>query len=308
MYCSIECKENHEKFTHTFNCGDSFISDHFVTPAKMFLTAVSIAGGFDEFRGLLSDTTRRTVFDFDLSNPDDPSYKKNLLLAVNSLDMSRTDWGTIPLYKMVKRPEFASLCKTAEEQDFMFQTLTNQLHISYTNQMQLKEHTRELLPYALKLVNDASIGTGLFPFASLLNHSCDGNIKRVGMDNKMALYATKPIAAGNQLFISYGCSSYRLPRAERRSFLQSFGFICSCEACVHDYPQMMKLPRKDPTFIEPIPCPAKLPIAIKIFKKNCKYIEKNFKRHPSYETMVVMEILDHFIHQMAKMSVDNIEE
>lgn len=308
MYCSAECKKNHEKFSHTFDCGDPFISDHFVTPAKMFFTSVSIAGGFDELRGLLSDKTRRTVFDFDLSNPDDPSYKKNLLLAVNSLDMSCTTWGTIPLYKMVKRPEFASLSKTAEEQNFMFQTLTNQLHIFYTNQFQLKEHTRELLPYGIKFINDALIGTGLFPFASLLNHSCDANIKRVAMDNKIVLYATKPVAAGNQLCISYGYSSFRLPRAQRHDFLQSFGFKCGCEACQLDYPQMMKLPRKDPTFIEPRPGPATIPIAINIFKKNCKYIEKNFNRHPSYETMVVMENLDHYVNQMAKISVDNIEK
>ena len=39
---------------------------------------------------LLSDDKKKTVFDFDLSNPDDPMYKKNLLIAVNSLSASET--------------------------------------------------------------------------------------------------------------------------------------------------------------------------------------------------------------------------
>lgn len=307
MYCSIDCKENHEKFTHVFDCGDSLISDHFVIPAKMFLAAVSIAGGFDELRGLLSDRTRRTVFDFDLSNPDDLSYKKNLLLAVNSLIMSCTDWGTIPFNRMLKRPEFASLWKTTDERDFILQTLTNQLHIFYSNQYQLKEHAREILSHGIRFVNDACIGSGLYPFSSLLNHSCDANIKRVGVDNKMVLYASKPVAAGNQLFISYGSSSFRLSRVQRHAFLQSYGFKCSCEACLLNYPEMLNLPRKDPTFVEPKSGPATIPIAIQIIKKNCKYIEKNFERHPSYETMLLMENLDHYMNEVAKVSVDNFD-
>lgn len=83
MYCSNDCKTEHEKL-HLYDCGVLDV-DFDVLCSQALESSISIAGSVDELQGLLIDPTRRTVFDFDLSNPKDPSYKKNLLIAVNSL-------------------------------------------------------------------------------------------------------------------------------------------------------------------------------------------------------------------------------
>jgi SET domain-containing protein len=49
-----------------------------------------------------------------------------------------------------------------------------------------------------------SIGKAVFPFASLLNHSCAPNVARIDVESKMYLVLKRPIKAGEQLFDSYG--------------------------------------------------------------------------------------------------------
>ena len=48
------------------------------------MKSFDIAGGVDEWQALIKGQ-KKTVFDFDLSNPKDPMYQKNLLVAINSL-------------------------------------------------------------------------------------------------------------------------------------------------------------------------------------------------------------------------------
>lgn len=52
---------------------------------KSCLDSIRIAGGKANFKELVVEGDNRTVFDFDFSNPKDPSYEKNMLIAVNSL-------------------------------------------------------------------------------------------------------------------------------------------------------------------------------------------------------------------------------
>lgn len=41
-------------------------------------------------------------------------------------------------------------------------------------------------------------------FGSFFNHSCDPNISRVPIENRIVFYACKPVKKGEQLFITYG--------------------------------------------------------------------------------------------------------
>lgn len=50
---------------------------------------------------------------------------------------------------------------------------------------------------------DRSEGSGILPFCSLLNHSCDPNVQPVTFGNKFACVVIKPIAEGEQIFINY---------------------------------------------------------------------------------------------------------
>ena len=49
------------------------------------MEAVEIVGDARSVVELMTDDEEKTVFDFDLSNPDDPMYKKNLLIAFKTL-------------------------------------------------------------------------------------------------------------------------------------------------------------------------------------------------------------------------------
>lgn len=53
--------------------------------------------------------------------------------------------------------------------------------------------------------NDSKvIGNGIFPFSSLLNHSCCQNADRILVDNMLVVCVRYPIKAGDQIFINYG--------------------------------------------------------------------------------------------------------
>ena len=75
-------------------------------------------------------------------------------------------------------------------------------------------------------------GTGLFPVANCMNHSCAPNIASVtrAPDYSLELVATRPIEKGEEMFISY--IDEMLPREERRRLLkESYLFDCECEKC-----------------------------------------------------------------------------
>lgn len=46
--------------------------------------------------------------------------------------------------------------------------------------------------------------SGVLPFGSLFNHSCDPNVMRVTYENKIVFVVIKPVVKDHQLFTSYG--------------------------------------------------------------------------------------------------------
>lgn len=88
MYCSEFCLHEHEELIHFVECNKKPLPSVLVVCTEMLLTAVSIAGSLQKLRSLLSRDLNKTVFDFDLSNPNDSSYKKNLLIVANSMAKS----------------------------------------------------------------------------------------------------------------------------------------------------------------------------------------------------------------------------
>lgn len=68
--------------------------------------------------------------------------------------------------------------------------------------------------------------------ASLFNHSCIANVKRSHIGDMMVVRAAKPIAKGEQLFISYLNSSVEYQH--RRQFLENWAFECHCKRCLAD--------------------------------------------------------------------------
>lgn len=285
-------------------CNKKPLPSVLIVCTKMLLTAVSIAGSLDALRDLLSDSKDHTVFDFDLNNDSDASHQKNLLRIVNS--MAKSEHSKITITEKMKSifnfPPFDSLWETDEDRDFLIECFHSQLRIHNTNQLEMGEHclVEGNEPYwCVK-----PFGSGLCPFASLFNHSCDANIKRTCLNNKIVFVAAKPIEAGSQLFLSYGYSSYKFPRDERQILLKRFSFICDCEACQKDFPLLIDLPRKDSKFIKPKFESMSIQKAIEEFQKNCHFLDENIKDHPSYETTMSLIHNDHCLNLIAMNSFE----
>ncbi|KAF3065169.1 hypothetical protein GL218_02707 [Daldinia childiae] len=76
-------------------------------------------------------------------------------------------------------------------------------------------------------VSNAS--TGLWIWAAYINHSCVANAKKEYVGDLMVLRATRPIAAGEEIFHSYDESSDF--DARQAALMTTWGFECSCPLC-----------------------------------------------------------------------------
>ncbi|KAJ1512193.1 hypothetical protein HMI54_014425 [Coelomomyces lativittatus] len=80
----------------------------------------------------------------------------------------------------------------------------------------------------------SAVGVGFYPVSTYLTHSCVPNtrIDFANQDSRLHLIATKPIAAGDQLYVSFvnAEGSY----AERKKALSKWRFNCVCEKCTNE--------------------------------------------------------------------------
>ena len=84
----------------------------------------------------------------------------------------------------------------------------------------------------VRLGDDETSGTGVFPLASRINHSCVPNLQIhcVPSDNKLIAHAVRHINKGEELTINY-CSKVWIPRKQRNDIFGRCGFNCACRAC-----------------------------------------------------------------------------
>ncbi|KAH7131810.1 hypothetical protein B0J11DRAFT_208876 [Dendryphion nanum] len=112
------------------------------------------------------------------------------------------------------KDQVASLTFHVQEWEEKPQTLTDKLgYIFRTNAYE----------------TDSSVG--LFPRIARINHSCRPNAAYYWSTelNKRIVYATRTIAEGEEIFVSY--IPLLLTREERQQRLNRYGFTCTCSAC-----------------------------------------------------------------------------
>ncbi|KAG6455116.1 SET and MYND domain-containing protein 4 [Manduca sexta] len=88
-------------------------------------------------------------------------------------------------------------------------------------------------------VKEYNIASAPYAFHSLINHSCAPNVTRatkLGSTEKV-LFALRPIKKGMQILDNYGYHHALEDRLSRQQGLKfQYKFICSCEACVNNWP------------------------------------------------------------------------
>ena len=77
--------------------------------------------------------------------------------------------------------------------------------------------------------------TAIYPRVSLLNHSCNSNVLSSFREDSdvIVVKSGRPIAAGCEIFNSYGPHYLKMGFLERRqSLIEQYHFECGCEPCL----------------------------------------------------------------------------
>lgn len=91
----------------------------------------------------------------------------------------------------------------------------------------------DILPDDLHLVTSSSrIFTAIFPRISILNHSCDPNIRNCFDGPFLSIYASRDIGENEEIFNCYGPNYKLMSKDDRQMALkQQYCFTCHCDKC-----------------------------------------------------------------------------
>lgn len=82
------------------------------------------------------------------------------------------------------------------------------------------------------VVSSSRIFTAIFPRISMLNHSCDSNIRNIFDGPFLSIYACRDIMEGDEILNCYGPSYKLMPCSERDATLKyQYCFDCRCDKC-----------------------------------------------------------------------------
>ena len=81
-------------------------------------------------------------------------------------------------------------------------------------------------------VEQVRLASGIYPAASLMNHSCIPLIVNSFTGNRLTVRNIRSISAGEEVTNCYGPHYRRYEYADRqRMFRDQYGFRCNCSAC-----------------------------------------------------------------------------
>jgi SET domain len=316
MFCSGKCQEKAKKEFHQFECNVSGNPDlNFSYYLRAVVKCLRVFDyNVDELKKFLELNKKIiTVFDFDSSDPNDPSYEKNMILSTFSVQNSVLPMKLGMNMVLLESNRFISCHPKLKELWKKHGTFLNGLleksfacffiscigawfskdvNIavdSIQNEFLKKQNSFPMRPG----MRQENVGQGVFPFFSSLNSSCDRNVVNVSVGNKMIMYICRPIKSGSQLFRMYSEPFYNLgPAAVRRvQVKQTAGIWCDCEACKNDWPTYEGLRAVDPFFqYENARSFSTHEVAMKTVERNNAYLDKNFvENKPTQEVYITID-------------------
>jgi SET domain len=174
------------------------------TIQRKFSEALEICGGnYDKLQHILVDSeiSKKTIFDFDFSDPKDPKFEYNLLTAFNGLRQG----PIIEDMKYLNYHPALQLLKTDSEKKIAHAFMLRIFRILTVNSLALESFQVEKRGENFYTSNiSMKVGSALCVFGSLINHSCTPNVIRTSVNNKLIYFAGRSLKKGQQLFISYG--------------------------------------------------------------------------------------------------------
>lgn len=201
MFCSHACLASATENYHQFECdaqsqpleGDN---EYDSMVLRIVFESLNFCGGIKKLQDFVASLKpNSSIFDFDVAR----DRTLSLLKAVFSLRQGPTSDEDACMAEWIvdNHPKLIASCKTKFQKEFMKKFIVKIMGIMDRN---------SYIFYCPSFENpnsDIEIGNGVFPFASLINHSCSPNLYRIFVDNKQAFVVKRPIDAGQQLFVGY---------------------------------------------------------------------------------------------------------
>jgi hypothetical protein len=178
MFCSRKCSES---VTHRYECSapkeDNFEK---LLLQRMFYQAVEITGSLSDLEKLMNrQTSKKTIMDFDFSDPTDPMKDKNRILATTSL-AEREPWSA-EAYAKYESVTQQLQTETEDERNFLRNYLVRCLKSMTVNFFHFFWSPQQL----------EGQGFALCSLAAYFAHSCDPNVDKIGefeRDLKVVLF------------------------------------------------------------------------------------------------------------------------
>lgn len=206
MFCE-ECYDEAFESFHKYECEvmDDLIQSGSVHIAlRIFFIALSaFDGSIEQLEKFMiqidsADDKNYSILNFNASNEN---YVKNYLRFLNSLSRSDKNFCIDEHLRILKNhSKINKLFETHADfiKDFILrqcQTNDHYFHGIFSSNLNDENCTNQMV--------QAPIGTGWFPFHSLINHSCASNVMRINVDGKLVLFAVRFIKKDSQIFDCY---------------------------------------------------------------------------------------------------------
>lgn len=177
MYCSDECLKESERIDESQMELRGRINFHHTKKA------LYLSGGYEQLGAMLDDPTKHTIYNYDLSNPNDPQTKANLLRCFFS----------VPAYP-------ATPSASARISDYQFKI--DELLLPYWKKEVISKFTMRVgLMGSESGLMTKDICRAIPLFASLIRRSCDPNVYWVAYEKSYVVIVNRPLKRGDQLFI-----------------------------------------------------------------------------------------------------------
>jgi SET domain len=204
MFCSEACENIAWSKFHQFECDilDEAIenSEYDLMILKITFETLSLcSGNVEKLKSLLTSVRNvQSAYDYDFSGREKDCEINRLktLYALKKGSNSEEDQISVN-YLLNNNLRLKSFCKSKSQLEFLKEFMLNVMGIVDRNNYIINSLC------TFDTTAEYEIGSGMFPFASLINHSCSPNLCRVFVDNKQVYVVRKPILAGEQLFVAY---------------------------------------------------------------------------------------------------------
>lgn len=214
MFCSTKCLKEAANSFHPYECGIiDYLHEHFNRFHLCALRATIMAflsfNTIDELAKTVEIAARSkpvTAFTFNHKK----KQQKQKYLQIHTFPTKQEERTNSDLFgtaivtavlcqKLLAGTKFGVILKTEKEQSLLMELLFRHLQIS---RMYFHSISQSELQY--QSAQGGLLGSGVFPFCSLINHACTPNILRISFGNRMVIFVLRPIKKGQQLFDNYG--------------------------------------------------------------------------------------------------------